>query len=400
MNKSLRSLSEATDYYEWRQKAQDNGLGYTTSLAKYVENSGRRLYMTFVGDSPISAPVFTYQRWRKPGKPNSKLVDYTDSFVMGEDDYDEEVLQVGENIIESHSDNPSYPADVGTYTWNNPTYVATDIDKYTGEIEMALGYYYPLKNKSILLEEELYRELYKAGVSPDISYSQLTTSLNRFDFEYRNSNYNSFDDVVAMKDGPYLIGSSCIVLFNTGDDEYVMPVATRSSEVSEAQGLRTPIPGGVFQPEESDADSYPEPDNRNHILREFAENFLEYSHKTQKEKGGSYTELDGIKRLEKLLKDKKASLSYTATGIDCLKHYVQIYSVLVIDDPDYYNTYIPESPQTWEDKSLDFINVSDSDAIEEILNINRLNPYHIMGVSEGLQYAEETHNVNVGIELS
>jgi len=400
MKNALLSLSEDSDYYQWRINAQRNGLGYAAALATYVENSGRRLYLTFVDDKPVTAPVFTYQRWRKSGEPNEKFVAYDDEFIMGKDTYDEDLLRESENIIESFSDSPSYPAEVGTYTWNNPTYVATDIDKDTGELDSALGYYYPLKEKSIRLEEELYRELYQAGVSPDISYSSLSNRMNRFEFNYRGNNYSSFTEVVSMEDGPYLIGSSCIVLFNTGDN-YVMPVATRSSEVSEAQEWKTPIPGGVFQPESSDSDSYPEPDNRKHVLREFAENFSEYTHKEHAtEDGESYRNVDAIQRLEELLKDNEASLSYTSTGIDCLKHYVQIYSVLVIDDPEYYDEHIPDEPQTWEDDTLEFVDVSDGTNLRQLLNINKLNPYHIMGMSEGLQYAEENHGVEVGVDLS
>lgn len=376
------------EYYEWRNEAQRNGLLHDATLAYYLSDS-KHLYTIVVDGDLETAPIFTYRKWLQHIKPIDKPIAAVQDEAITEE-YDEDALLPMVKSIAVANGKSSGTAD--DYVWNGPVFAAINARTESPSYTLVESDYYTVKTSAEQLKEELYQSLYDRGVDADAAYLDIVEHINEIDTPLRDKFYQTFKDVLQFRDGPRLVGGSAVTVFNTGDD-YVIPIAKRSSNVSESAGWRNPIPAGVLQPPE---DGTPEPESTNfsvledHILTEFYESFLD----------GQEDDIEGFDELETLLSEEDAHLMYTSSGIDCKQTYVQFYGLLYVDDPEYYEKYIADKDfANWEADEVELVSISDEDTLKNLLSRHTMNPYNLLGFAEALFAMRDVFDVELPFPL-
>lgn len=385
---SYEISEDEREYYEWRNEAQRNGLLHDATLAYYLSDS-KHLYTIVVDGELETAPIFTYRKWLQPLQPIDRPIAAVQDESI-ESEYDEEALlpMVKSMAVANGKDSGT----ANDFVWNGPVFAAINARTESPSYTLVESDYYTVKTSSEQLKEELYRSLYDRGVDADAQYLDIVDHINEIDTPLRDKYYQNFEDVLQFRDGPRLVGGSAVTVFNTGD-EYVIPIATRSSMVSESPGWRNPLPAGVLQPPEDDT---PEPSNddfsvlEDHVLTEFYESFLE----------NQDDDIEAFNQLESLLADEDAHMLYTASGIDCKQTYIQFYGLLFVDDPEYYQQYIADKDfSNWESEDVEMVSLSDEETLKELLSRHTMNPYNLLGFAESLFAMRDIFDVELPFPL-
>jgi len=388
---SYNISEEDQDFYEWRQEAQKNGLLHDATLAYYLSDS-KHLYTIVVDGDLETAPIFTYRKWLAADADFDKPIEGVSEEPIREE-FDDGVIREMVEAIAYNDD--SLDGDIEDYVWNGPVYAAINATTDTMNFRLVESDYFTVKNSAVKLKNELYKSLYERGVEPDAPYLDVVDHINEIDTPLRDKYYRTFEQVLQFRDGPRLAGSSAVTVFNTGDD-YVIPIATRSSKVSESAGWKNPLPAGVLQPPEGEGKELSTVKSENltvlqeHILDEFRGAFLDDSSAER-----------GLMELHRMIENEDAHMMYTSAGIDCKQTYVQFYGMIMIDDPEYYQKYIEgEDLGGWESESVEMVSVSDEEKIKELLDRHVMNPYNLLGFSEALFTLRDVFDVELPIELS
>lgn len=378
------------DYYKWRAEAQRNGLLHDAALAYYISDS-KHLYTIAIDGELETAPIFTYRRWLAPNNNLDFPIESIESDPIT-DNYNEDAIREMTRSIAAADD--SWEGESDEYIWNGPVYGAVSATTDSIGFRLVESDYYTVKSAAASLKDELYRSLYERGLEPDAPYLDVVDHINEIDTPLRDKYYQKFEDVLEFRDGPRLAGCSAVTVFNTGDD-YVIPIATRSSKVSESAGWKNPLPAGVLQPPRGESKDLANIDSedisvlKEHILDEFRGSLL-----------NEETQEDGINELKQLLDTDDATLGYTASGIDCKQTYMQFYGIIFIDDPEYYNTYIKDQELGgWETESVELVSVSDGDTLKNLLSRKVMNPYNLLGLSEALFVLRDSFDIDLPFDL-
>lgn len=382
---------EEREYYEWRKNAQRHGLLHDATLAYYLSDS-KHLYTIAVDGDLETAPIFTYRKWLEPHHPLDTPIGGVSSDPIV-DDYDEDVmLEMAKSI--AYTDG-SYEGDADEYIWNDPVFAANNATTETLSFNLVESDYFTVKNAAVQLKDELYRSLYERGVEPDAPYLDVVDHINEINTPLRDEYYRNFEQVLKFHDGPRLAGCSVVSVFNTGDD-YVIPIETRSSKVSESSGWKNPIPAGVLQPAEGEAERLAQMDTddltilQEHIFEEYKGSFLDEDNQEE-----------GLEALQEALETDDGHLIYTSSGIDCKQTYLQFYGLLFIDDPEYYEEHIEgHDLGGWEAEKVELVSLSDGERLKELLDRHTMNPYNLLGFAEALFTLRDVYDIELPIDLS
>lgn len=388
---SYKISEEDQDFYEWRQEAQKNGLLHDATLAYYLSDS-KHLYTIVVDGELETAPIFTYRTWLSTDESLDKPIEGVSEEPI-KNEYEDETIQ---EMVEAVAYNDgNFDGDIEDYVWNGPVYAAINATTDTMNFRLVESDYFTVKNSAVKLKNELYRSLYERGVEPDAPYLDVVDHINEIDTPLRDKYYRTFEQVLQFRDGPRLAGSSAVAVFNTGDD-YVIPIATRSSKVSESAGWKNPLPAGVIQPPEGQGEELSKVGSeeltvlQEHILDEFRGSFLDDDSAER-----------GMMELHRMLEDDDAHMMYTSAGIDCKQTYVQFYGLIMVDDPAYYEKYIEgQDLGGWESESVELVSVSDEEAVKELLDRHVMNPYNLLGFSEALFTLRDVFDIELPLDLS
>lgn len=384
------------DYLEWRKRAEENGLLHKATQLYYIADS-KQLYSISVDGKIQTVPIFTYREWIKSGNINLPLEDFDESGVYS--DYNESVLQnLAESIAYNAGQDPE-SASVDDYMWNDPVYGITDGERRKLGFDVAASDYYTVRTHSTKLEEELFRSFYDLGVDPDIPMLDIQPRLSELSTPYRDKYAHTLDLMLDFKENtPRMAGGNAVVFFKT-EDSYKFPIVRRSNTVAESRDWISFVPSGVFQPYlENEGDKIPDPDLQNHILKEYAEHFLDVDSKSP------LPETPEIDRLKQLLSDESSDseLVHTATGIDCKNTNMQFFGAMVVNDESYYEEYKEklDNSESWMADNYSFVDVSNTEKIKSLLSPSITNPYNVLGLSEGLQYLKKEHDAVVGCDIN
>lgn len=387
---SYQITDDERDYYEWRTEAQQNGLLHDAALAYYISDS-KHLYTIAIDGELETAPIFTYRKWLAPNENLDFPVESIEGDAVTEE-YDTDAIREMTRSIAAAGE--SWEGNSDDYIWNGPVYGAISATTDSIGFRLVESDYYSVKSSASKLKDELYRSLYERGLEADAPYLDVVDHINEIDTPLRDKYYQKFEDVLEFHDGPRLAGCSAVTVFNTGDD-YVIPIATRSSKVSESAGWKNPVPAGVLQPPRGESEELAEVDSEDisvlteHILDEFCGTLLNEENQN-----------DGMTDLKALLDTDDATLGYTASGIDCKQTYIQFYGILFIDDPEYYQTYIDgQELGGWETESVELVSVSDSEALKNLLSRKVMNPYNLLGLSEALFVLRDSFDIDLPFDL-
>lgn len=379
------------EYYEWRQKAQKNGLLHDATLAYYLSDS-KHLYTIAVDGDLETAPIFTYRKWLEPHHPlDTPIAGVSPDPIV--DDYEEDAMLEMVKTIAYNDGN--FEGESDEYIWNGPVFAANKASTDTLSFNLVESDYFTVKTAAVKLKDELYRSLYERGVAADAPYLDVVDHINEIETPLRDEYYRNFEQVLEFHDGPRLAGCSVVSVFNTGDG-YVVPIETRSSKVSESAGWKNPIPAGVLQPAEGEAERLADMDSEDltilqeHIFEEYKGSFLDEENETE-----------GLEALEDVLQTDDGKLIYTSAGIDCKQTYLQFYGLLFIDDPEYYEEYIEgQDLGGWEAEDVELVSLSDGDRLKELLDRHTMNPYNLLGFAEALFTLRDVYDIELPIDLS
>lgn len=382
-------MTDSSDYYEWRSKAVEKGLLHKAAVAYYI-NDSKQIYGIYIDDKPLPAPIFTYRDWIGNNDIEHPIKDYSNEKVSS---YDEDNLQHIRDFIKY--ENGYSDEDVEDYFWNGDVYGATNCERSDINVSLVKSDYFTVREHSAQLEEELYSALYEGGFEPSATITEIAQNQNEIETPYRDEVAPDFKSVLEFRNAPRFVGANSLVIFNTGDG-YKMPFIKRSDSVSNSSGWWSPPVAGVFQPYENKD----EPKFKDHVFKEFAEVFFGQNPTDTTEK-----DLDPMRELDEEITnpDTKSTLEFTSAGIDCKNTNIQLYGLLVIDDPEYYQKYIKDFcvESLWEIEDSKLIDVTDTEELEKFFSpISEINPYHLMGLSEGLMEFDEQYDPDIGIELS
>jgi len=377
------------EFYEWRDKAQNHGLLHDASLAYYLSDS-KHLYTISVDGELETAPIFTYRKWLEPHHPiDSPIFGVSSDPIVGE--YEEDAMV--EMVKSIASADGSYKGESDEYIWNGPVFAANKASTDSLSFNLVESDYFTVKTPAIKLKDELYRSLYERGVAPDAPYLDVVDHINEIETPLRDEYYHNFEQVIEFHDGPRLAGCSVVTVFNTGDD-YVIPIETRSSKVSESAGWKNPVPAGVLQPAEGEAKEIAHKDSddlnilQEHILQEYSGIFLD-------------GDMDGLKALKDVLQTDDGNLIYTSAGIDCKQTYLQFYGLLFIDDPEYYQEHIEgKELGGWESEKVEMVSLSDKETIKSLLDRHTMNPYNLLGFAEALFTLRDAYDIELPLDLT
>lgn len=384
------------DYLEWRKQAEKNGLLHKATQLYYIADS-KQLYSISIDGKIQTIPIFTYREWITTGDINLPLGDSNVSEIHS--DYDTDVLQHLANSIAYNDGSDKESTQIEDYMWNDPVYGITDGERRKLDFEVTTSDYYTVRTHSTKLEEELFRSFYDLGVDPDIPMLDIQPRLSELSTPYRDKFARDLDTMLEFKENtPRMAGGNAVMFFKT-EDSYKFPIIRRSNNVAESRDWISFVPAGVFQPYlAEDSETIPEPDLKQHILKEYSEYFF------NADIDGPLPDSKEVNELQELLADEEndSELVHTATGIDCKNTNMQFFGAMVIDDESYYEKYKEslELNDSWVVDGYSFVDVKDTEKLESLLSPSITNPYNVLGLSEGLQFLKKEHDAVIGCDIN
>lgn len=366
------------EYYQWRMKAQKNGLLHKATQLYYIDDS-KQLYSIAVDDKIQTVPIFTYREWITNGDINMPISSYTD--------HDEPLSSYDTELLEDFADYISYVTDseleLNEIMWNDPVYGATDGVRRELNFELTPSDYYTVRSHAIKLENEMLRSFYQNGIEPDIKMLDIQSKLSELNVPYREKYASTLDEMLEFKeDSPRMVGGNSVIFFKT-EDSYKFPIIRRDDTVSEARGWLSFIPAGVFQP--SDKNNVTEPDLFEYFTTEYTEYFGDNPKRT----------------ITDLLQDpdSDSELVHTSTGIDCKNTNLQIFGAMVINDETFYEN-VQEIVDSRGMERIELVDIKETEKVKALLSPSITNPYNVLGLSEGLQYLKKEYDSVIGCDIS
>lgn len=380
MDESFQITDRENNYLKWRSTAQREGFLYKFTSA-YYQNNIDNLYSITVDNEDRLIPVFVDGDWFHRVKSDVPITQYNNTLLS---DYDLEYLRmIAKSIAYEKGKQSGFISD---YLWNNKTYGVMSASTNSLDFRLRLTDYYTVRQQSAHLTEEILQSAYKQDIDPKIDYSSLLEKSGQIESPYRDTYYRNFEHMTNFNRRPRLSSRSTIVVLNTGDG-YAIPFEKRGADVSESPFWWNPVPGGVFQPLR---DTETQPSMKDDTIHSIAERLTP-----------SYDPRQIRTYLLDLLDEGGASIEYLTTGIDSINGYVQFYTLFVINDPMFYERFIENEKSSWQAQDTALIYINNKERMKQLLNPKILNPYNVLGLSEGLMRINKNYdNIDVPLHIT
>lgn len=372
-----------SSYHRWRKQAAQSGLLFRALSQYYEESLSQNGYTYSVDDTSFQTPMFTSDAWTQPSIANSRIS--TSDRTPISEETDAHLSEFVRPVAFADGQTPAHP-DPDDYLWNGTIYGCQNISLSSAEFQLFPLTYYTAATRFHRLRNELYRSLYVAGVSPtDTPPFSITTLQDTA----RDTIAPTLDKLIATTT-PLSAGGVAVCFVNTGQ-EYKLLVSRNSDAVTTGAGALDIVPSGFFEPDEAETPDF----FTRHVLREFNEEVLGVS----EDADSLSTEVSC--QLRNLLHNGEAALQTVLAHINPVKAHLTVSSVLIVDDPQFYETHLADvGDGGWEKNGIRLVSLSQT--VKTVLNSSYggFKTNHVPAIVESVCRLDDQRNISLSHDIT
>lgn len=377
----------SADFYDWQRAASSNGVLWR-AVSEYYAGSEYQ-YRIRVDDVDYDLPVLVAPHWLdRRDDVDSVFGEYDSEQYLDAADMDDVRSRVQRIAYWNTGETVDDP-DIDDYIWNAEI-VHPRLTMDALEIETGRTTYFSSLTQDERLSTELAEGLYEAGLPADASPDRTRAAVDDIDLPERDTVAPTLPEFVDNMDviaAPF--GVNTATVFNTGDG-YELVMSQRGESVAVHPAKLSLIPAGGIE-----LAHYDEPSARWTALHEYGEELFSISEET------NVLDHEPVADLEDLLATGGAHLDFLGLSLAASRLGVNIMTVLVVDDPAYYDKHIADGIDfNWENEGGMQIPLDDEQALTTHLTPEDCVPPHVACAYEALMHLDTAYDISTPLSLT